>query len=84
MLLFAFLLGQALGLPEVEDPIPDAINFWFPFGLSGACGVLAGILYFPSPAPKREKAARWGILIGFCIGSVIYFLLLVIQLSSES
>ena len=58
MLLFAFLLGQALGLPEVEDPIPDRIGLTFPFSFAAACGALADFLYIKSPT-KVERAISW-------------------------
>jgi hypothetical protein len=79
MLLLAFLLGQALGLPEVEDPIPDKIGITFPFGFAGACAVLAGFLYLNSPT-KRERAVGVGGLIGFCLGWAFYLMSLLVQL----
>jgi hypothetical protein len=80
MLLFAFLFGQALGLPEVEDPIPERIGLTFPFGFAAACGALAGFLYIKSPG-KRERAISWGGIVGFCFGWCFYLLSLLVQIA---
>jgi hypothetical protein len=83
MLIFAFLLGQALGLPEVEHPIPDEIGLGHIFVLVGAGGTLGGISKFGAPSAERERAISWGSLIGFYIGAGIYVLLLLIQVASS-
>jgi hypothetical protein len=82
VLLLAFLLGQALGLPEVEDPIPEKIGLEDVFAFAGACGVLGAIACFRSPSARQEQGVKWGVLIGFCFGAVVYCLLLVIQVMS--
>jgi hypothetical protein len=81
VLLLAFLLGQILGLPEVEDPIPDRINVDVPFTWAGMGGFLAGLLF--SVKPKRERAMRiWG-MFGFALGAGLYLLALAVQLVSR-
>jgi hypothetical protein len=82
MLHFTLLLSQALGLPEVEDPIPDRINFGHVIGLAGAFGVLGEVIRFASPPAKREQAVRCGVLIGFSIGLAFYLLALLAQVIS--
>jgi hypothetical protein len=83
VLFLAFLVGQVLGLPEVEDPIPDKIGLGHLFALAGAGGVLAGISKFRVPPAKRERAISFGSLAGFCFGAVVYCLLLLIQVASH-
>jgi hypothetical protein len=82
MLLFAFLLGQALGLPEVEDPIPDRIGLQDVFVLAGAGGVLGGIAGLGLPSAQQEQGVKWGTFLGFCCGVAMYCLSLLIQLLS--
>jgi hypothetical protein len=82
MLVFAFLLGQALGLPEAENPIPEKIGLEDVFTFAGAVGVLGGIACFGSPSAKREQGIKWGVLIGFCLGAAVYCLLLLFQVLS--
>jgi hypothetical protein len=83
VLVLALLIGQALGLPEVENPIPDKIGLADVFALAGVGGVLGGFAYFGSPPAKREWGVRWGVLGGFCLGAVTYFLCLLLQLLSK-
>lgn len=83
MLLIALLLGQALGLPEVEDPIPDKIGLGSLVALAGAGGMLGGIWKLGAPPRKRERAISWGSLAGFSIGVGIYVLLLLVQIVSS-
>ncbi|HEY5942787.1 MAG TPA: hypothetical protein VIT89_08015 [Solirubrobacterales bacterium] len=82
MLMIAFLLGRALGLPEVEDPIPDTIGFGHVIACAGAGGVVGEVVRFGSTAKRREQAARRGLWIGFWIGSVFYAISLVVQVVS--
>ncbi|HET7120458.1 MAG TPA: hypothetical protein VFI17_04300 [Solirubrobacterales bacterium] len=82
MLLFMLILGQALGLPEVEKPIPDKIGLATIFAVAGAGGVLGGVARFRSPSAERERGAMWGIFLGFCGGATAYFLLMFLQLLS--
>lgn len=83
MLVFAFLIGQALGLPEVEDPIPDRIGFGHVIGAAGSGGVLGEVVRFISPPERREQAVRWGVLIGFSIVLGLYVFVLLVQVISE-
>jgi len=82
MLPFAFLLGQALGLPEVENPIPGRIGLEDVFTLAGAGGVLGGIRRFGLPSAKQEQGVKWGVFVGFCLGAAGYCLLLLVQVLS--
>jgi hypothetical protein len=83
MLTFAFLLGQAFGLPEVENPIPEKFGLGHLFALLGAGGALGGISHFGAPPRKRERAISFGSLAGFCLGVGIYVLLLLVQIVSS-
>jgi hypothetical protein len=83
MLVLALLIGQALGLPEVENPIPEKIGLGDIFALAGAVGLLGGILRFGSPPSEWERAVRRGGLAGFCIGVVVYCVLLLVQVLSD-
>jgi hypothetical protein len=80
MLVLALLIGQALGLPEVEDPIPDKVGLGFLLSFAGVGGMFGGFrLIWPR---KRELFIGLGTLAGFCLGCVVYGLLLLIQLLS--
>jgi hypothetical protein len=83
MLALAFLLGQALGLPEVENPIPEKIGLGHILALTGAGAALGGISRFGAAPAKRERAVSWGSLIGFCLGAGSYLLLLLVQIGSS-
>lgn len=80
MLVLALLIGHALGLPEAESPIPDKIGLGDVFALAGAGGVLGGIACFRSSSARQEQGVKWGVLIGFCLGSAIYCLSFLAQL----
>jgi hypothetical protein len=80
---FALLLGQALGLPEVEDPVPERIGFGHVIGLAGAGGVLGEVVRIVSPPERREQAVRWGVFIGFSVGLGFYVLALLVQVVSN-
>jgi hypothetical protein len=82
MLVLVLLIGQALGLPEVEDPIPAKIGLGHLFALAGAGGVLGGISRFGSPPAKRERAVGCGTVAGFCFGVAVYCFLLFVQVVS--
>ena len=49
MLMLALLIGQALGPPEVEEPIPGQIGLGDLVSLAGAGGVLGAVLSFARP-----------------------------------
>ncbi|HEX7278540.1 MAG TPA: hypothetical protein VF255_02845 [Solirubrobacterales bacterium] len=83
MLLLSFLLGQALGLPEVENPIPDKIGLGHIITVAGAGGMLGGLFQVCSTSAKRERAIAWGGVIGFCLAAGIYCLSLLVQLVSS-
>jgi hypothetical protein len=83
MLVLALVIGQALGLPEVEDPIPERIGLGHVFALAGAVGLLGGLWRFGAPPAERERAISWGGLIGFCLGVGIYCVLLVVEVISS-
>jgi hypothetical protein len=78
----ALLLGQAFGLPEVENPIPEKIGVQDVFALSAAGGVLGGIAGFGLPSAQQEQRVKWGAFLGFCGGVAMYCLLLLIQVLS--
>lgn len=82
VLLLAFLLGQALGLPEVENPIPEKIGLADVFTVAGAGGVLGGMVGVCSSSKSKERAISVGSGIGLCIGAGVYAVALVIQVAS--
>jgi hypothetical protein len=82
MLLFAFLLGQALGLPEVEDPIPDTIGLADVFTVAGAGGVLGGMAGVCCSPKNKERAISLGSVLGFCVGAGFYAVALLVQVAS--
>jgi hypothetical protein len=79
MLVLALLLGQAVGLPEVEDPVPDKIGLGYLVSLAGAGGVLGAVLSVAKPQ-KRDLFVSVGTFLGFCAGCVLYAMSLGIQL----
>lgn len=84
MLMLALIVWQALGFPEVEDPIPERIGLGSIVELAGAVGILAGILSVIVRSQKRERLVGIGTFVGFCIGVVLYALSLFAQLISRS
>jgi hypothetical protein len=68
--------------PEVEDPWPDKIGLWFLFQAAGVGGFVMEIVHARAPEARRDRAIRWGGLIGFRIGAGFYALSLLAQLSS--
>jgi hypothetical protein len=72
----------ALLFPEVEDPWPEKIGLWFLFQAAGAGGFVMEIVYAKAPEARRDRAIRWGGLLGFRIGAGFYALSLLAQLSS--
>ena len=59
MLALALILWQALGFPEVEDPIPDRIGFGSIIELAGACGVFGGVIGVVAWPRRREQFIAW-------------------------
>jgi hypothetical protein len=82
MLVLALLLGQALGLPEVENPIPERIGLGDVFTAAGAGGVLGGMVGVCCSPKSKERAISVGSVIGFCVGAGFYAIALVIQVAS--
>jgi hypothetical protein len=68
MLALALFLWQALGFPEVEDPIPERIGFDSFISLAGAGGILGGILSTVAWPRRREQFISVGTVVGFCAG----------------
>jgi hypothetical protein len=83
MLVFALFLGQALGLPEVENPIPERIGLEDVFTAAGAGGVLGGMVGACCSPQSKERAISVGSVIGLCIGTGFYGTALVIQVASS-
>ena len=83
MPMFALIVWQALGFPEVEDPIPDRVGFGTIVGLAGAGGILMGVLGGMVQPRKRERYASIGTFVGLCLGVVLYGLSLFAQLISS-
>jgi hypothetical protein len=81
MLVLALLTGQALGLPEVEEPVPDRIGLGYLVSLAGAGGVLGAVLSVARPQ-KRDLFVSVGTFLGFCAGCVLYAISLAVQLLS--
>jgi hypothetical protein len=70
-------------LPRVEDPISDRIGLNDLISLAGTGGVLAGIAFIAASASKRDRAIRWGALIGLGFGAVLYLVSLAAQVISR-
>ncbi|MGN6256243.1 MAG: hypothetical protein ACTHN3_00625 [Solirubrobacterales bacterium] len=83
MLTLALIVWQALGFPEVEDPIPDKIGFASIVGFAGAGGVLAVVFNVVVRPRRRDWVISFGTFIGFCVGVVLYGLSLLAQLISS-
>jgi hypothetical protein len=79
VLALALLIGQALGLPEVESPIPEKIGLGHLVSLAGVGGMLGGFLSLHWPR-RRDWLISLGTLAGFSLGAAAYALLLLIQL----
>jgi hypothetical protein len=83
VVVFAFLLGQALGLPEVESPIPEKIGLADVFTAAGAGGVLGGMVGVCRSPHKKERAISTGSVLGFCVGAGFYAVALLVQVASS-
>jgi len=77
------LILVSSNLPQVEDPIPDRIGLDDLVSLAGTGGVLAGVAFVTASASKRDKAIRWGGLIGFGLGAFLYLVSLAVQVISK-
>lgn len=82
MLVLALLIGQTLGLPEVENPIPERVGLSYLVSLAGAGGVLGAVVSVIGWPQKREQFVTVGTFLGFCIGLGIYAAALTDQLIS--
>lgn len=82
MLVLALLIGQAFGLPEVEDPVPARVGLSFLVSSAGVGGMVGVFLSLVCPR-KRDLLIGLGTLAGFCLGCVLYALLLSVQLLSS-
>lgn len=83
MLLLALIVWQALGFPEVEDPLPEKIGIDSIVGYAGAGGVLAIVLSVVWRQQGREWLISLGTFAGFCFGVALYGLSLLAQLLSS-
>jgi hypothetical protein len=83
MLTLALIVWQALGFPEVEDPIPEKIGFGSILGFAGAGGVLAVVVSVVVGSRRREWWISLGTFAGFCFGVGLYGLSLLAQLISS-
>lgn len=83
MLVLALIVWQTLGLPEVEDPLPEKIGLGLLLSLAGAGGMFGVILSVRWPQ-KREWLISRGTFVGFCIGSSLYCASLFAQLLFSS
>jgi hypothetical protein len=84
MLVLTLIVWQALGFPEVEDPIPDRIGFGSIVGLAGFSGMLAGVLSVIKHPSSRERFVAIGTFVGLCIGIALYVASLAVQLVFDS
>ncbi len=67
-------------LPHVRDPWPQSIGLGFPFTLSGASSILAGVVCAELPQPQRDRIViRFGVY-GSWIGALFHALALLVQL----
>jgi hypothetical protein len=82
MLVLALLLAQALGLPEVEDPIPAKIGLADVFTVAGAGGALGGMVGVCCSPKHKERAISVGNVFGLCVGAGLYAIALLIQVAS--
>lgn len=69
-------------LPHVENPLPESIGLGFPFTVSGAGSMLAGVINAETPQRQRERAMNRGGVYGFWIGGLLYALSLLTQVVS--
>lgn len=65
---------------QVEDPLPKSIGLDAPFMGAGMGGVLLGIIFAPARQATRERAMRWGAVVGFVLGGGLYAFALVVQI----
>lgn len=77
-----FLILIASFLPRVEDPIPDRIGLGTVFACVGIGGAFAGVVCSAASNTRRDRAIKWGGVLGFAAGACLYVLSLVAQLVS--
>ena len=82
MLVPALMLWQALGFPEMENPIPSRIGLHHIIAFAGAGAVLGEVFRFGSSTTRRDRAVRLGSLVGFGIGAAVYLLALLAEIVS--
>jgi ABC-type Fe3+-siderophore transport system permease subunit len=80
MLVLALIVLQALGLPEVEDPVPDRIGLSLLMSFAGVGGIIATVLSLITRSRRREWLVGIGTLAGLGIGICFYALSLFVQL----
>ena len=85
MFVFAPYLLLLFGsfIPRVKDPLPDEIGLEFLFYASGAGGALGGILFAFSSKARRDRAIKWGGVLGFGFGLLAYLISLLVQVGSR-
>jgi hypothetical protein len=85
MLAVALVLWLLEGsfFPRVENPWPHTIGLGFPVATGGAGGVLAGLAFANAKSEKRDLAIKWGGVIGFLAGSLLYGVSLPAQVVSN-
>jgi hypothetical protein len=77
-----WLFGDSI-LPHVRNPLPESIGLGFPFALSGASSMLAGLLKAEVPPRQRDRLINKAGVYGFVIGAALYLLALLDQLLSQ-
>jgi hypothetical protein len=82
MPVLALLIGQALGLPEVESPIPEKIGLEDVFTVAGAGGVLGGMVGLCCFPTNKERAMSLGSVLGLGVGATFYAVALLVQVAS--
>lgn len=80
MLMLALIVWQTLGLPEVEDPIPDRIGVGSIMGFAGFGGMLAAVFSVIVQPRNREQLIGIGTFVGCCFGVGFYAVSFLAQL----
>jgi len=69
-------------LPRVADPWPDEIGADLPFTLAATGSILGGVISFLA-GWEQERAIKVGGFSGFCAGSTLYCVALLVQVASH-